>query len=28
MFAVEIRGKRVEAMRVHRRWQWHLTGPP
>jgi putative transposase len=24
MFAAEIRGKRVEAMRAHRHWQWHL----
>lgn len=24
MFAAEIRGKRVEAMRAHRQWQWHL----
>jgi transposase-like protein len=24
MFAAEIRGKRVEAMRVHRHWQWRL----
>jgi putative transposase len=25
MFAAEIRGKRVEAMRAHRHWQWHLV---
>ena len=25
MFAAEIRGKRVEAMRACRRWQWHLA---
>ena len=24
MFAAEIRKKRVEAMRVHTQWQWHL----
>ncbi|MCB6180173.1 IS6 family transposase [Rhodobacter sp. Har01] len=24
MFAAEIMGKRVEAMRTHRHWQWHL----
>lgn len=24
MFAAEIRGKRVEAMRARRHWQWHL----
>jgi putative transposase len=24
MFAADIRGKRVEAMRAHRQWQWHL----
>ena len=24
MFASEIRGKRVVAMRAHRHWQWHL----
>src|SRR5690606_22385201 len=24
MFAAEIRSKRVEAMRAHRHWQWHL----
>ncbi|WP_374433372.1 IS6 family transposase [Tabrizicola sp.] len=24
MFAAEIRGRRVEAMRAHRHWQWHL----
>ncbi len=24
MFAAEIRGKRVEAMRACRQWQWHL----
>ena len=24
MFAAKIRGKRVEAMRAHRPWQWHL----
>ena len=24
MIAREIRGKRVEAMRAHRHWQWHL----
>jgi putative transposase len=24
MFATEIRSKRVEAMRAHRHWQWHL----
>jgi putative transposase len=24
MFASEIRGQRVEAMRAHRHWQWHL----
>ena len=24
LFASEIRGKRVEAMRAHRHWQWHL----
>ncbi len=24
LFAAEIRGKRVEAMRAHRQWQWHL----
>ena len=24
MFAAEIRGKRVEAMRAHRQWRWHL----
>ena len=23
MFAAEIRGKSFEAMRAHRRWQWH-----
>jgi hypothetical protein len=26
MFAAEIRGKRLEAMRAHRHWQWHLDG--
>ncbi len=25
MFAAEIRGNRVEAMRAHRHWQWHLN---
>jgi putative transposase len=24
MFTAEIRSKRVEAMRAHRHWQWHL----
>lgn len=24
MFAAEIRGRRVEAMRACRQWQWHL----
>ena len=24
MFAAEIRAKRVEAMRAHRHWRWHL----
>ena len=24
MFAAEIRAKRVEAMRAHRQWRWHL----
>jgi putative transposase len=24
LFAAEIRGQRVEAMRVHRHWKWHL----
>jgi len=24
MFAAEIRGRRVEAMRAHRQWRWHL----
>ena len=24
MFAAEIRSRRVEAMRAHRHWQWHL----
>jgi putative transposase len=24
MFAAEIRGKRVEAMRACRQWRWHL----
>ncbi len=24
MFAAEIRGERVEAMRAHRSWQWHM----
>ena len=24
MFAAEIRSKRVETMRAHRHWQWHL----
>ena len=24
MFAAEIRGKRVDAMRAHRQWRWHL----
>lgn len=24
MFSSKIRGKRVEAMRAHRHWQWHL----
>lgn len=24
MFAAEIRGKRVEVMRAHRHWRWHL----
>lgn len=24
MFAAEIRGKRIEAMRAHRHWQWQL----
>ncbi len=24
MFAAEIRGQRVEAMRTHRHWRWHL----
>ena len=24
MFAAEIRGKRVDAMRAHRHWRWHL----
>ena len=24
MFAAEIRSKRVEAMRLHRHWRWHL----
>ena len=24
MFAAEIRAKRVEAMRGHRHWRWHL----
>jgi hypothetical protein len=27
MFAAEIRGRRMEAMRAHRHWQWHLTQP-
>lgn len=28
MFAAEVRGKRIEAMRAHRRWQWHSEEIP